>query len=262
MATRKIGHHKIVRIKNGSREEMRDVLANEAAATVFVNRQEIVTLLCTPSDFGNLAVGYLFSEGIVKSADDVRAVAHDPAGGVVNVDLHGELPPEAEVFEHRALTTGCGRGTMFYALQDQTGLKKVQSKIRIPASKISELMHALQGQSEMFLSTGAVHSAALADANAIIYVGEDVGRHNAVDKVIGRAVIERMEMNNKILLTSGRISSEILSKTVRAGIPILVSRSAPTLLAVQFAQRLGVTLAGFVRGGRMNIYTHENRIID
>lgn len=262
MAIRKTGHRKIIRIKNGGRAEMRDVLAAEAALTVFVNQQEISTLLCTPTDFEHMAVGYLFSESIVKSADDIRAIAHDPVGGVVNVELHGDLPPEAEVFEHRALTTGCGRGTMFYTLQDQTGLKKVKSGMRIPASRITALMHSLQDRSEMFLATGAVHSAALADASGIVFIGEDVGRHNAVDKVIGRAVMQRMNLNDKTLLTSGRISSEILSKTVRAGIPILVSRSAPTLLAVQFAQRLNVTLAGFVRGNRMNIYTHQKRIAD
>lgn len=262
MAARKTGHRKIIKIKGGGREEMRDILAAEAAVTVFANQQEIVTLLCTPTALEDLAVGYLFSEGIVKSADDIREVRHDAAGGVVNVELHGELPPEAEVFEHRALTTGCGRGTMFYALQDQSGLKKVLSKLRIPAAKITELMHGLQERSALFLSTGAVHSAALADAGGIIYAGEDVGRHNAVDKVIGRAVMERINLDDNILLTSGRISSEILSKTVRAGIPILVSRSAPTLLAVQYAQKLGITLVGFTRGSRMNIYTHPNRIID
>ena len=260
MATRRKGYRNIIRIKHGARETVRDALAIEAAVTLFVNQQEIVTLLCTPSRLEHLAAGYLFSEGIVKSADDIRTVAHDAAGGVVNVELIGNLPPEAEVFEHRALTTGCGRGTMFYALQDQAGLTRVRSDARVAAPRIAALMRNLQERSGLFLTTGAVHSAALAHAHCIVCTGEDVGRHNAVDKVIGRAVLERMDLHDKILLTSGRISSEILTKTVRAGIPILVSRSAPTLLAVRYAQRLGVTLAGFVRGNRMNVYTHAQRI--
>ena len=262
MAPRRTGYRNIIRISHGVREQARDVLATEAAVTVFVNQQEIVTLLCTPSRLEHLAVGYLFSEGIIKSADDIRGVSLDAAGGVVNVELAGELPPEAEVFEHRALTTGCGRGTMFYALQDQAGLARIRSDARVAAPHIAALMRGLQERSELFMATGAVHSAALADAHHIVCTGEDVGRHNAVDKVIGRAVAEHLELRGRILLTSGRISSEILTKTVRAGIPILVSRSAPTLLAVRFAQRLGVTLAGFVRGARMNIYSHPQRITD
>ena len=177
MATRRKGYRNIIRIKHGARETVRDALAIEAAVTLFVNQQEIVTLLCTPSRLEHLAAGYLFSEGIVKSADDIRTVAHDAAGGVVNVELIGNLPPEAEVFEHRALTTGCGRGTMFYALQDQAGLTRVRSDARVAAPRIAALMRNLQERSGLFLTTGAVHSAALAHAHCIVCTGEDLGPH-------------------------------------------------------------------------------------
>jgi FdhD protein len=262
MPDRSAGHRKIIRIKNGVRETLRDPIAAEAAVTIFVNQQEVITLLCTPHDIESLAVGYLFSEGIVKSADDIKSMAHDPAGGVVNVELTGELPVEAEVFEHRALTTGCGRGSMFYTLQDRAGLVRIKSRFKISAAELSAYMSELQRRSDLFLTTGGAHSAALANQGGIAYLGEDVGRHNAVDKIIGRAVLDRRDLDGMVLLTSGRVSSEILVKTVRARIPVLVSRSAPTLLSVRYAQSLGVTLTGFARGSRMNIYANPHRITD
>lgn len=250
----------IIRIKGDARDKVRDAIATEIPLTVFVNESEIVTLLCSPIDLDSLAVGFLFSEGIVKTADDVAGIRKDEQKGIIAVTLAGEIPAEAEIFEHRALTSGCGRGTMFYTFQDERGLKKCASRAKFGAKQIRELARELQRKSELFASTGAVHSAALSRGDGLDFIGEDIGRHNAVDKVIGKALMARVETAGCVLISSGRISSEILIKTARAGIPVLVSRAAPTNLAIRFAERLGITLVGFARGDRMNVYTYPGRI--
>lgn len=257
---RKTVNRAITRLKGGNRDRLRDTIAVETPLTVFVNESEIVTLLCTPVDIDYLAVGFLFFEGIVKTADDVSKIRKDEKQGIIAVTLVGELPAEAEVFEHRALTSGCGRGTMFYAFQDEAGLKKNRSRGKYRGKRITELFGELQRRSELFAVTGAVHSASLAGEKGIDFIGEDIGRHNAVDKIIGKALMERADISDSVLLTSGRISSEILVKTSRAGVPVVASRAAPTSLAIRFAERLGITLVGFVRGGRMNVYTYPGRI--
>ena len=127
-------------------------------------------------------------------------------------------------------------------------------------SRIRDLYHEFQKKSEGYKSTGGVHSAALADNSHILVFTEDIGRHNAVDKVIGYALLENIPFPGKIMLASGRLSSDIVSKCARCGIPVIVSRAAPTSLAVEIADASGLTLVGFVRGDRMNIYTGTQRI--
>jgi FdhD protein len=115
-------------------------------------------------------------------------------------------------------------------------------------------------RSELFKATGGVHGAALCDADNLLIFSEDIGRHNAVDKIFGECILKDISMDNRIIITSGRVSSEILLKVARASIPLLISKSATTNLAVKLANELGVTLIGFVRGERMNVYTHRWRI--
>ncbi|TET64548.1 formate dehydrogenase accessory sulfurtransferase FdhD, partial [Candidatus Aerophobetes bacterium] len=134
------------------------------------------------------------------------------------------------------------------------------SRFTISPDEITELMRKLQNRSRLYRSTGGAHTAALSDREDILILAEDIGRHNAVDKVLGQCILDSIALDDKIILTSGRVSSEIVLKIVRARIPVVISRSAPTMLGAKLASHLGVTLIGFARGRRMNIYTHEKRV--
>jgi FdhD protein len=141
------------------------------------------------------------------------------------------------------------------------GFAQIKSSLQVEAGEILKLVGAVQDKALLFKSTGGVHSAALAERDKLLFYNEDIGRHNAVDKIVGQCILKNISLEDKILLTSGRISSEIVIKGAKLGLPIIVSRSAPTSLAVALARETGITLVGFARGKRLNIYSHTIRII-
>lgn len=250
---------KVLRIKEGTCEQIDDPVTCESPLTIFLNDRELVTLLCTLEHLDELAVGFLRSEGFIKSKDDVQNVFIDAKTGTARVEAKQALIAE-QTFLKRYITTGCGKGTSFYQLSDAT-CQLVETDFVIEAATVFNLMHEAQRQSELFKITGGVHSSALCSVNEIILFREDIGRHNTVDKLIGRCFLDGVETKDKIILTTGRISSEILVKVAKMGIPLIASRSAPTDLAVQHAGELGVTIAAFVRNQRMNVYTYPERVI-
>jgi len=140
-------------------------------------------------------------------------------------------------------------------------MNEVKSDLQVNGAEILELMSHFQQRSETYRSTGGVHSAALCDKKNLNVFSEDIGRHNAIDKIFGQCIWEGISTNNQIILTSGRISSEIVIKIARNNVPVLASKSAPTDTAVKLADLLGITLIGFVRGMRMNVYSHHKRIV-
>jgi FdhD protein len=139
-------------------------------------------------------------------------------------------------------------------------MAKVESKVQVTAATIFNLMREFQHRSELYRSTGGVHSAALADNQGITVFAEDIGRHNAIDKIFGQCFDRGLPVQERMILTSGRISSEIVVKVARRKVPVLISKSAPTNAGVKLADELGITLVGFVRGARMNVYTHDGRV--
>ncbi len=249
----------VVRLEGGSSSVIEERLVREAPLTIILNDRELVTLLCSPTGARELAVGFLASEGLVAGQGDLKRVIVDDARGVVRIETYDDRSGTNEIFK-RFISSGCGRGATFYSAADASAINKVTSRARFSSEQISGLFAEFQRRSELFRSTGGVHSAALCDAGEIVAFAEDIGRHNAVDKVFGRCLLESLALEDKMVLTSGRVSSEILLKVARRGIPVLASRSAPTDLGVRLARDLGVTLAGFVRGKRMNIYANEWRI--
>jgi FdhD protein len=159
----------------------------------------------------------------------------------------------------RLITSGGGRGTYSYSAPEAKGT--VASDIEISPSEVFALMDGFVQRSGLYKATGGVHSAALCDRASILFFAEDIGRHNAVDKIFGHCILEDIPTNDRILLTSGRISSEILLKVAKGNIPIIISKSAPTNLAVRLANDFGITLIGFVRGRSMNAYTNDWRLV-
>lgn len=235
-----------------------DKIAVEKAFTLAVNGMELITLLCSPANYKELALGFLLSEGILTWDAEVK-VELDEEIGLANVLAPAINEININSLGKRTLTSGCGKGAIFYSLNDHRDRVKVSDETKYELSYLQQIMAELQKCSHFFLETGGVHSAGiLHDGNLVLR--EDVGRHNAVDKLIGYCFLARFMPWGSAIFLSGRISSEIVLKTSRIGLPLIVSRSAPTTLAIDLAEELGITLVGFARGKRANIYSHQWRI--
>jgi len=247
-------------VNKEGRKDAEDTVIRELPLTIVLNNRELVTLLCSPTNLEYLAVGFLFSEGLLQRRDEIKKIMVDDQRGIVRVETE-EKELAGDLISRRLITSGCGRGFTYYHAADAQGQVKVESQIRITDLEVFALAEDLQRCSLTYKVTGGVHSAALCDTKSILVFNEDIGRHNAIDKVFGECIMSNVPTNDRILITSGRISSEILLKITRGNIPILISKSAPTDLGVRLANDLGVTLIGFVRGKRMNVYTNGWRII-
>ncbi len=251
----------ILRLTEESRNSIEDVVAREFPLTVILNNQELVTLLCSPTDLRYLAIGFLSSEGLLSDKDEIKQLMVDDLRGVVRVETKEDNALANELVFKRFITSGCGRGASFYSAADVQNQAKVESRTQISTHNVLSLMHDFQYRSEVFRATGGVHSAALSDTENILLFNEDIGRHNAIDKIFGECLLKDIPTNERIVITSGRISSEILLKVAKRNIPILISKSAPTDLGVKLANDLGITLLGFVRGKRLNAYTNDWRVV-
>jgi len=251
----------ILRLTEESRNSIEDVVAREFPLTVILNNQELVTLLCSPTDLRYLAIGFLSSEGLIGDKDEIKQIMVDDRRGVVRVETKEDNALANELVFKRFITSGCGRGASFYSAADVQNQMKVESRTQISTHNVLSLVHDFQHRSEVFRATGGVHSAALSDTENILLFNEDIGRHNAIDKIFGECLLKDIPTNERIVITSGRISSEILLKVAKRNIPILISKSAPTDLGVKLANDLGITLLGFVRGKRLNAYTNDWRIV-
>lgn len=250
----------VVHITGTNREETRTAVASEFPLTVFLNDVELVTLLCTPSDMDNLAVGFLFAEGFLKSKDDIKNLTVNERTGIVRVTRRGEFDLSRELLFKRLITSACGRGAAFYSTADAQNLAKLDSNITVSSQDVFSLLDKFNRRSQLFKATGGVHSAALADGSEILVFKDDLGRHNAIDKVFGECILSNIPTEDRILITSGRAPSEMILKAAMGKVPVLVSIGSTTDLGVRLADDLGVTLVGFARGKGMTIYTHGWRI--
>ena len=251
----------VLKLTESQSSDIEDVVARESPITIILNNRELVTLLCSPADLRFLAVGFLFSEGLLETKGQIKRITVDDPRGVVRVETGGDEEIAGDALFKRFITSGCGRGASFYNAIDAQGQPKVESNIQVSVPQMLTLVSEFQRRSQVYRATGGVHSVALCDTGSIIIFTDDIGRHNAVDKILGRCVLDDIATNDRILITSGRVSSEIVLKVARRNVPIIASKSAPTDLGVRLANDLGLTLVGFVRGKRMNVYTHAGRII-
>lgn len=251
---------KIIRIKGDKIITTEDQIVREVPITLFLNGQEFVTMVCSPQALEELTVGFLCSEGLLQTPEDIKEIRIEEENGAVYIDA-----PDAESeskFLKRNITSCCGRGRpVFYFVNDAKSMNKVTTELLVTPGQVWDLSDRLEEMSVLFQQTGGVHNAALCDPNEVIMFYEDVGRHNAVDKIFGRAFLNRIPLENKILVFSGRVSSEIVIKIGKMGLPVLISRSAPTDLGLEMAEKLGITIVGFAKGERMNVYTHPERIL-
>ncbi len=254
---------RIIEYRDGSFSETEDNVTSEKKLKILLNNKEVLSLLCTPTMIRELVVGFVLSEGLIKDnnpgelqqewcAERIEILWKDRE---IEVRLPMDLPDSAA-----ALTSGCGKGLTFISDISEEDLPVFSNGLRVKIESVFGLYREFQKRSELFKTTGGVHSAALCNEDEIIVFADDIGRHNAVDKIIGYAFLENIPLGDKILLLSGRLSSEITIKTIKSGIPILVSRAAPTDMSVNIARISNITLIGFLRGQRMNIYSGYERV--
>jgi FdhD protein len=254
----------------GTRDQHRDLVAVEAPLEVRVNGERFAVIMRTPGDDRCLALGFLFSENILATRADVAAVDTWPGDAVLgnrlNVVLGGDAAGvlDAQMAERRhvAMTSACGlcgRVTIESLARDATPVPLTWT---IDAARVARFPADLRAAQPVFEGTGGLHAAALFTLDgAVLATAEDVGRHNAVDKIIGAMLEEeRLPLTDCVLAVSGRASFELVQKACLAGIPMLVAVSAPSSLAIDCAEVCGITLVGFARGERFNIYTHGGRV--
>ncbi len=251
----------IIQIIFEKREKIKDQIIREVPLTILVNDKELVTLQCSPDKLEYLAVGFLLSEGFIKRGTKIKHISLNKRGWHVKIDLEGDFPIIGNYPFKRVIGSGCAEAITFYRDIDAQDCTPLKSQVKYSYEGIFSLMRKLQKESLTFKHTGGVHSCALCSQKGIEVFAEDIGRHNAVDKIFGECFIRGISTQDKAILTSGRVSSEILIKVAKRKVAIIASHSAPTDLAVGLAEKFNLTLIGFVRGHRMNIYTHNHRII-
>jgi FdhD protein len=233
---------------------MEKEVVREAPVTVYVDGQELITFLCTPQNLRYLVLGFLYLEGIIDSLDEVALLRVCDEEEMIEV----RLTHDVELPTKRVLTSGCGGGTTFADLTAQTG--KVESTLKVTPSQILGLMRGLYREADLYRTTGGVHTSALSDGQNLLIVASDVGRHNTLDKIQGQCLLEGIDTRDRILLTTGRLSAEMLNKAAKMQAPVLVSRTSPTDLAVEMAKAWGITLIGYARGEQMHVYSGEERV--
>ncbi|MFB7511735.1 formate dehydrogenase accessory sulfurtransferase FdhD [Streptomyces sp. NPDC056144] len=265
---------RVIRIRGGAVNSRPDTLVAEEPMEIRLNGKPIAVTMRTPGDDFALAVGFLVSEGVLAAASDVRNIVYCAGAtddgrntyNVVDVQLApGVAVPDITLERNVYTTSSCG-------LCGKASLDAVRTTARFPIADtppvrvtpalLSALPDRLRAAQKVFESTGGLHAAALfSEDGELLDVREDVGRHNAVDKIVGRALTEgRLPLERAVLLVSGRASFELAQKAVMAGIPVLAAVSAPSSLAVDLAAETGLTLVGFLRGDDMNVYAGEHRI--
>ncbi|MCB9419769.1 MAG: formate dehydrogenase accessory sulfurtransferase FdhD [Ardenticatenaceae bacterium] len=231
-------------------------VVEEALACISVNGQELATFMCSPHNLDQLALGFLFNEGLIQNAADVRLVRPSKSKTCVDVWLQDaglELPKRAIV------TAGCGGGVTFDDLSQKH--EPLDSDLAATPEQLIALMKQLHLGAEMYREARGVHTAVLATHDQVLLQVEDVGRHNCLDKLAGAALQANVVTEDRILLSSGRISSEMINKARRMGIPIICSRTSPTSLSVALAEAWNITIVAYLRQDRMRIYTHPERIL-
>jgi FdhD protein len=259
-----------------TRQEREDALTVEEPFEVRIDHRSLATIMRTPGHDAELAMGFLFTEGIITSAADVHSIEDEvdadglPLANVINIQLcnsrqQDAVQPQPAAFErHFAVSASCGlcgKNSIADLLIATPPLET--DDLLIAASTIYELPAALRAAQSVFSHTGGLHAAGLFSAEGVLLLlREDIGRHNAVDKLIGHGLLHGdFPYDQHILLVSGRTSFEIIQKALLARIPCIAAISAPSSMAVELAERGGITLIGFLREHSMNVYTHAERIV-
>lgn len=251
----------ILRYVNEELKALSDEIAIEFPLTIVVDGDEFATMVCTPTEIDELVVGFLASEGLIRFSDDILSFTVDENRGFAYVELKHKQSISKDFHSKRFIGSCCGKSRQFYLHNDARTAKTVLSRTKVTTDQCFSLINQMQEYSRDFQATGGVHNAALCTTDELILMRTDIGRHNALDKIYGYMIQHRISPLDKIIVFSGRISSEVLLKVAKMGVGIILSKSAPTTLALDLADDLGITAIGFIRHSSMNVYTHPDRVL-
>lgn len=242
-------------------QSVEGTITEEAPVCIHVNGKELATLMCTPHEQDELALGFLRSEGIIHSLDEVRLLTLSANGTCVDAWLNRTYfePPQ-----RRIITSGCGGGVTF---DDPSGLSlsrrhtPLNTHATVTPDQIFARMRDLYQAAELYRATQGIHTSALSDDKRLLLVAEDVGRHNTLDRLWGKALKQDISTEGLILLATGRISSEMLGKAAKMGVPIVISRTSATSLSVALGRAWNITVIGYVRRNSLRVYSAPERIL-
>ena len=234
-------------------------IIKEGALTIFLNKQEIVTLMCILDHPIYLAIGYLLNQNMIGKKDKIRSIDFDKDLNLIVVRTNKKTNYE-KILKKKIITSGCAQGTVFGNIYEEIEKIKITSKIIIRHKWIYEISKKINQIPSLYLEAGAVHGCVIINKNKPIIYMEDVGRHNAVDKISGYMFLNNINPGNKIFYTTGRLTSEMIIKTVKMKIPILISRSGFTSWGVEIAKKTNLTLIGRAKGKRYTILSGHKRL--
>lgn len=249
---------KVVTYRNGALEPGETEVVREFPVKLIVNKREVATLICSPHDLTYLVAGFLRLQGFVRTMEDFLMLSVCGDFGIANVDIRGEMPDKLRP----VLTSGCGAGISF-SFHPQTmspsACPPAPRRCHLP-SEVFGMMEQLARLAENYKSHGGIHSAAVGDGASILLHAEDLGRHNTLDRIAGEALLKGIDLRGTMLVTSGRVSTELAAKAAMLDISLIASRTSPTDMAVKMCEEAGIVLIGYVRGGRFTIYAGPERI--
>ncbi len=267
------------RVTETSAEPVHGAVIGESRWVMYVNAQEVVTFMATPRNLHHLALGFLASENLIASLDDIgslrvnhapdRAYWFIPALGInaertqavceegvgsIEVRLNGEFKMPAR----RILTSGCGGGVTFDDMSKEHA--PLASTRTVRAAQVFAMMRELNARAELYRESRGVHTSALFNGDTLVALQEDVGRHNTLDKIRGECLLRGISTRDGVLVATGRISSEMIAKAAKMQVPIVVSRTSPTHLALELARAWNIAVIGYARGGQMLVYNGIERV--
>ena len=252
--------HSILKANGAVLEWMEDLVVREIPLTIHYNREEIATLLCSPSQIEELTLGFLFNEGFIRVPEDVYEIRQDLMDHMVWVEGK-PCVLQKELMSKRFVSACCGKSrASFCFANDALMVKPISSSYSILLQEAYDYAMFLQSYLPLFQETGGIHSGGIGSKGNILLTSYDIGRHNVFDKLSGEAFRAKLNLENHVIFFSGRVSSEILLKVAKMKVPILIARGAPTDMALSQAAALNITVIGFAREQRLNIYTCPERI--
>ncbi|HKK90637.1 MAG TPA: formate dehydrogenase accessory sulfurtransferase FdhD [Desulfobacteraceae bacterium] len=250
----------ITRVKGNTRQTITDKIIDEKILEILVNNERAFQMVVLMTHLKALAAGFLFTQGIVRKKSDITAITVDKEKSACRITLNNPALERLQRFHQKEQIKGSSGGILIQE-QETRQRAKPASPLTISHEQVLSLMEQHRQSSELFLETGAVHSAALCDCSGTLLYREDIGRHNALDKLAGEILLEEINTSDKVATLSCRISIEIIGKIITTGVPVVITNAAPTLSATRLADQADVTLIGFARGNRFNIYTHGRRVV-
>ncbi len=250
-------------IKRFSKDSFNDFKVNairEVPLTIILNNREVVTLLCTAKEPRLLAIGFLKSDAFLNKPEDITGLQITNKPDCILVEVTTDHDPWQGRTIQRSITSGCGKGTNFNRNMQTISRRTINSELQVTPKQVIELTRELHSRSKLYGKTRGCHNSSLCSPEEMLVFHEDIGRHNAIDMICGHCFLNNISVNDKIIVTTGRVTSEILLKIVRIGVPVIISTAVATSMAVDLAQKTGVTLIGDTGDEGFRVYNSAGRI--